>query len=154
VKSQVVQSADGALRIVLNASQSAQTQSSRFLSDAFGSGVQHIAFASSDIFTTASTLAANGVAVLPIPENYYDDLEAKTDLSADAIDRLKAHNVLYDRDGEAEYFQLYTQTIANRFFFEIVERRNGYRGFGAPNAQIRLAAQTRLTADRARELLR
>jgi 4-hydroxyphenylpyruvate dioxygenase len=92
--------------------------------------------------------------MLPIPENYYDDLEAKTDLSADAIDRLKAHNVLYDRDGEAEYFQLYTQTIANRFFFEIVERRNGYRGFGAPNAQIRLAAQTRLTADRARELLR
>jgi 4-hydroxyphenylpyruvate dioxygenase len=154
VKSQVVQSADGALRIVLNASQSAQTQSSRFLSDAFGSGVQHIAFASGDIFATAETLAANAVAMLPIPENYYDDLEAKTDLSADAIDRLKAHNVLYDRDGEAEYFQLYTQTIANRFFFEIVERRNGYRGFGAPNAQIRLAAQTRLTADRARELLR
>jgi 4-hydroxyphenylpyruvate dioxygenase len=154
VKSQVVQSADGTLRIVLNASQSAQTQSSRFLSDAFGSGVQHIAFASSDIFTTSSTLAANGVEVLPIPENYYDDLEAKTDLSAEAIDRLKAHNVLYDRDGDAEYFQLYTQTIANRFFFEIVERRNGYRGFGAPNAQIRLAAQTRLTADRTRELLR
>jgi 4-hydroxyphenylpyruvate dioxygenase len=145
VKSQVVQSADGAIRIVLNASQSAQTLSSRFLSEAFGSGVQHLAFATNDIFSTAQSLAANGVALLPIPENYYDDVEAKTDLSAEEIDRLKATNILYDRDGEAEYFQLYTQTFANRFFFEIVERRGGYKGFGASNAQIRLAAQARLS---------
>jgi 4-hydroxyphenylpyruvate dioxygenase len=145
VKSQVVQSDDGAIRIVLNASQAAQTLSSRFLLEAFGSGVQHIAFATSDIFSTAKSLAANGIALLPIPENYYDDLEAKTDLSAEDIERLKAMNVLYDRDGEAEYFQLYTQTFANGFFFEIVERRRGYKGFGASNAQIRLAAQARLS---------
>jgi 4-hydroxyphenylpyruvate dioxygenase len=31
------------------------------------------------------------------------------------------------------------------FFFEIVERRN-YRGFGAVNAPIRLASQTRLAS--------
>ena len=31
----------------------------------------------------------------------------------------------------------------DRFFFEIVQRR-GYTGFGAANAPIRLAAQTRL----------
>jgi 3-dehydroshikimate dehydratase len=144
VKSQVLQSEDGALRLILNASQSAQTLSSRFLNEAFGSGVQHIALASRDILATARTLAANGVDVLPIPENYYDDLEAKTDLSDETIDELKALNILYDRDGEAEYFQLYTHTFANRFFFEIVERRGGYKGFGAANAQIRLAAQARL----------
>ncbi len=145
VKSQVLQSADGAIRLILNASQSAQTLSSRFLSEAFGSGVQHIAFASSDISVTAKALASNGVALLPIPENYYEDLEAKTDLSGDEIDRLRASNILYERDGDAEYFQLYTQTFANRFFFEIVERRNGYKGFGASNAQIRLTAQARLS---------
>jgi 4-hydroxyphenylpyruvate dioxygenase len=55
--------------------------------------------------------------------------------------------VLYEREGEGEYFQLYTQTFDERFFFEIVERRNGYSGFGASNAQIRLAAQTRQTRD-------
>jgi 3-dehydroshikimate dehydratase len=104
-----------------------------------------IAFASSDIFAAAKALASNGVALLPVPENYYEDLEAKTDLSGDEIDRLRASNILYERDGDAEYFQLYTQTFANRFFFEIVERRNGYKGFGASNAQIRLAAQTRLS---------
>jgi 4-hydroxyphenylpyruvate dioxygenase len=147
VKSQVIQSADGVIRIILNASQSALTQSSRFLSEAFGSGVQHIAFATSDIFNTAETLTRNGVALLPIPENYYDDLVAKSELPMDIIERLKGCNVLYDRDGDAEYFQLYTQTFANRFFFEIVERRAGYRGFGAPNAQIRLATQTRLAPE-------
>lgn len=145
VKSQVVQSKDGAIRIVLNASQSAQTLSSRFLSEAFGSGVQHIAFATNDIFSTARSLATNGIALLPIPENYYDDLEAKTDLSPEDIEQLKAMNILYDRDGETEYFQLYTRTFANRFFFEVVERRRGYKGFGASNAQIRLAAQARLS---------
>jgi 4-hydroxyphenylpyruvate dioxygenase len=144
VKSQVLQSEDGALRLILNASQSAQTLSSRFLVEAFGSGVQHIAFASRDILATARALVANGVGLLPIPENYYDDLEAKTDLSPEAIDELKSLNVLYEREGEAEYFQLYTHTFANHFFFEIVERRGGYRGFGAANAQIRLAAQARL----------
>ena len=147
VKSQVVQSADGALRIALNASQSARTQSSRFLTEAFGSGVQHIAFATADLAATVARLEANGVDLLPIPENYYDDLEAKTDLAPERIDALRAHNILYDRDGGAEYLQVYTRTFRERFFFEIVERR-GYAGFGAANASIRLAAQTRLARGR------
>jgi 4-hydroxyphenylpyruvate dioxygenase len=143
VKSQVVQSPDGALRIALNGSQSARTQSSRFLTEAFGSGVQHIALATDDMAATVARLEANGVELLRIPENYYDDLEAKTDLPPERIDELKAHNILYDRDGSAEYLQVYTGTFEERFFFEIVERR-GYRGFGAANAPIRLAAQTRM----------
>jgi 4-hydroxyphenylpyruvate dioxygenase len=146
VKSQVVQSADGALRIVLNASQSRHALSTRFLWEAFGSGVQHIAFATDDIFATVARLEANGVALLAIPENYYDDLEAKTDLPADRLEALKAHNILYDREGAAEYLQAYTETFEDRFFFEIVERR-GYKGFGAANASIRLAAQARLARD-------
>jgi 4-hydroxyphenylpyruvate dioxygenase len=148
VKSQVVQSPDGALRIALNASQSVRTQSSRFLDEAFGSGVQHIALATDDIAATVARLEANGVGLLSIPENYYDDLEAKTDLPVERIDDLKAHNILYDRDGGAEYLQVYTKTFEDRFFFEIVERR-GYAGFGAANAPIRLAAQTRLARQRA-----
>jgi 4-hydroxyphenylpyruvate dioxygenase len=105
--------------------------------------VQHIAFTTDDIFQTVARLQANSVALLPIPENYYDDLEAKTDLSADRISELRAHNILYDRAGATEYLQAYTQTFENRFFFEIVER-HGYKGFGAANAPIRLAAQARL----------
>jgi 4-hydroxyphenylpyruvate dioxygenase len=117
--------------------------SSRFLWEVFGSGVQHIAFATDDIFATVRRLEANGVRMLPIPENYYDDLQARTDLPAERIAELQAHNILFDRDGNAEYLQVYTRTFDERFFFEIVERR-GYTGFGAGNAQIRLAAQARL----------
>ncbi len=142
VHSQVVQTTDGALRIVLNASQSSRTLSSRFVTEFFGSGVQHIAFSTSDIHATVARLRANGVDLLPIPENYYDDLEAKWDLPAAELDRLRAGNILYDRDGSTEYFQIYTPNIEEKFFFEIVERR-GYTGFGATNAPIRLAAQTR-----------
>lgn len=143
VKSLVVQSGDGALRIVLNASQSSRTQSSRFLTEAFGSGVQHIAFSTNDIFASVERFKANGLKLLEVPPNYYDDLEAKTDLSSEEIDRLRAGNILYERDGAAEYLQVYTRTFEDRFFFEIVERRGGYTGFGASNAQIRLTAQTR-----------
>jgi 4-hydroxyphenylpyruvate dioxygenase len=143
VQSQVVETEDGTFRLALNASQSRHTQASRFLTDIFGSGVQHIALAASDIFATVEQLRANGVELLPIPENYYDDLEARTDLSAEQIDRLREVNVLYDREGSAEFFQAYTKTLEGGFFFEIVERR-GYEGFGAVNAPIRLAAQTRL----------
>jgi 4-hydroxyphenylpyruvate dioxygenase len=143
VQSQVVQTEDGALRLVLNASQSRQTLASRFLSEFFGSGVQHIALSTRDIAATVERLRANGVALLPIPENYYDDLEARADLSGEEIERLRANGILYDREGGAEYFQVYTRTLDGGFFFEIVERRN-YMGFGAVNAPIRLAAQTRL----------
>ncbi len=145
VQSQVVETADGRLRLVLNASQSQQTQSSRFLNERFGSGVQHIAFGTTDIFATVAALKRKGVDLLPIPENYYSDVEVRLDLDAPQIERLRANNILYDRDGETEYFQVYTTALESGLFFEIVERR-GYAGFGAANAPIRLAAQTRLAS--------
>jgi 4-hydroxyphenylpyruvate dioxygenase len=147
VQSQAIVTHDGALRLVLNASQSRQTLASRFLHELFGSGVQHIALATRDIFATAECLKANGIELLPIPENYYDDLEARTDLSSETLERLRANNILYDSEGAGEYFQLYTRTLEGGFFFEIVERRN-YNGFGAANAPIRLASQTRLEPPR------
>jgi 4-hydroxyphenylpyruvate dioxygenase len=144
VQSQVVSTKDGALRLVLNASQSRRTLSSRFLSDMFGSGIQHIALASDDIIATSARLRANGITLLPIPENYFDDLEGRTDLSAAEVAQLRDNQILYDRDASGEFFHLYTATFENGFFFEVVERRGGYAGFGAVNAPIRLAAQTRL----------
>ncbi|MCG7393455.1 sugar phosphate isomerase/epimerase and 4-hydroxyphenylpyruvate domain-containing protein [Microvirga sp. ACRRW] len=145
VQSQAMETKDGSLRLILNASQSQRTLSSRFLNELFGSGVQHIALATSDIFATVARLKENGVELLPIPENYYDDLEVRTDLSADDVERLRSGNILYDREGAGEFFQVYTRTMEGGFFFEIVERRE-YKGYGAVNAPIRLASQTRLAS--------
>ncbi|QDL92426.1 sugar phosphate isomerase/epimerase and 4-hydroxyphenylpyruvate domain-containing protein [Paroceanicella profunda] len=145
VESMAVQDAGRAVRICLNSSQSTRTMAARFMSEYFGAGVQHLAFATADIFAAVAAFEAAGVALLPIPENYYDDLEARFDLDPDLADRLRRHNVLYDEDESGRYFQVYTGVFAERFFFEVVQRE-GYAGFGAPNAPIRLAAQTRLAA--------
>ncbi len=143
VESLVLQDRARHLRICLNASASDRTLSSRFLSEFFGAGVQHIAFATDDIFAAAEAIRATGLDLLSIPENYYDDLEARLGLDPEMLDRMRGLGILYDEDETGRYFQLYTRAFQQRFFFEIVQR-DGYGGFGAPNAPIRLAAQARL----------
>ncbi|MDE2561598.1 MAG: sugar phosphate isomerase/epimerase and 4-hydroxyphenylpyruvate domain-containing protein [Sphingomonadales bacterium] len=142
VQSQAIESANHAVRFTLNGSLAHQSLSSRFIQNYFGAGVQHIAFGCDDIFAVADAASAGGLPVLEIPRNYYDDIEARWGLDPGLIERMAARNILYDRDGDAEYFQLYSRAFARRVFFELVERR-GYAGYGAANAPIRLAAQAR-----------
>lgn len=146
VQSQVVESGaldrpGHGLRMVLNGSQSNQTLSSRFVYEFFGSGVQHIALATADIRATVAELVANGIEMLAIPGNYYDDLAARGDLSETSIAELRKLNILYDSDRDGVYYQAYTTTLQGGFFFEIVQR-DGYQNYGAPNAAIRLNAQS------------
>ncbi|MBR1216579.1 sugar phosphate isomerase/epimerase and 4-hydroxyphenylpyruvate domain-containing protein [Bradyrhizobium sp. U87765 SZCCT0131] len=142
VQSQTISNADGSLRLIINGTAANRTLSARFLSEFFGSGVQHIAFACDDIFATVAEMRARGAGFLKIPDNYYDDIESKYDLDAATMARLRENQILYDREGDGEFFQIYTHAFDDRFFFEIVQRRN-YQGFGAANAAIRLAAQAR-----------
>ncbi|WP_441240388.1 bifunctional sugar phosphate isomerase/epimerase/4-hydroxyphenylpyruvate dioxygenase family protein [Tardiphaga sp. 768_D3_N2_1] len=142
VQSQALISANQSLRIILNGSSATRTLSNRFISEFFGSGVQHIAFLCDDIFAAVADMRKRGAKFLRIPDNYYDDVEAKYGLDAELMAALRDNQILYDREGDGEFFQIYTPSFDERFFFEIVERRN-YQGFGAPNAGIRLAAQTR-----------
>jgi 4-hydroxyphenylpyruvate dioxygenase len=139
VRSQVIANTSGALRITMNGAENNATLAGHFLAEKFGSAVQHIAFASSDIFASAAALEANGFRSLQISPNYYDDVEARFGLDPDFTDRLRTHNILYDRDDHGEYLQLYSTTFGEGFFFEIVERR-GYQGYGAANAIFRIAA--------------
>ncbi|MBX5223211.1 bifunctional sugar phosphate isomerase/epimerase/4-hydroxyphenylpyruvate dioxygenase family protein [Rhizobium sp. NLR8a] len=139
VRSQVVENSEGSLRITMNGAENRNTLAGRFIAETFGSGIQHLAFRTDDIFATAAALAGNGFVALAISPNYYDDLEARFGLDAEFADRLKANNILYDRDDAGEYFQLYSPTYGEGLFFEIVERR-GYRGYGAANAIFRIAA--------------
>ncbi len=151
IQSQAVESPNKALRLTLNGSIGAQTLSARFLQSYLGAGVQHVAFETPDIFAAAEAARANGLPMLPISRNYYDDLESRFGLDGALIDRMAALGILYDRaddglGGEAEYFQFYSRAFAKRVFFEIVERR-GYQAYGAANAVIRLASQARFRED-------
>lgn len=145
VRSQAVQA--GALRVTLNGAQGQRTLAGQFFAQTFGAATQHIALATDDIMATADRLEALGFQALPIGANYYDDLAARFDLSAGHIDALRARNLLYDRDetgSGGEFLQLYSRPFGDGMFFEIVERRGGYAGYGAANAPFRLAAQRRL----------
>ena len=71
VQSRALQSDDGALRLTLNGVDTHRTFAGRFVSDSYGSSVQHLAFATDDIMVTAERLAENGFESLPITENYY-----------------------------------------------------------------------------------
>ncbi|WP_378950057.1 bifunctional sugar phosphate isomerase/epimerase/4-hydroxyphenylpyruvate dioxygenase family protein [Mesorhizobium sp. ANAO-SY3R2] len=145
VRSQVIEGDDARLRLTLNGAENRKTLAGHFIAESFGSSVQHLAFESADIFATAEALEKLGFERLAISPNYYDDLEARHGLDAALAERLRALNILYDRDGDGgEYFQLYGPAFSEGFFFfEIIERRGGYQGYGAPNAPFRIAAQKR-----------
>lgn len=143
VRSQAIESRDGAFRVTLNGAENNRTQAGRFISETFGASVQHLAFACENIFATARALAERNFPVLQIGGNYYDDLGARFGLEPEFLDRLRRANILYDRDEHGEFLQLYSQTFGDGMFLEIVERKNGYRGYGGPNAPFRTAAQRR-----------
>lgn len=143
VRSQVIESPDGSLRLTLNGAESRRTLAGHFIAETFGSNVQHIAFASADIFATARALRDNGLVPLQISRNYYDDLAARLGLDETFIADLAEHSILYDRDAGGEFFQLYTPNFGEGFFFEVVQRKGAYAGYGAVNAPFRIAAQKR-----------
>ena len=80
------------------------------------------------------------VEIMDVTDNYYDDISSRFDLAAEDINHLKRLHILYDEDEFGSFFQIFTKLIYGRFCFEIVQR-NGYRGYGFPNAQLRLAMQ-------------
>ena len=143
IRSRAMVSADGALRLPLNISESRQTSTGRFVTAFAGAGVHHVAFEAPDIFAAVRAMRARGAATLPVPPNYYDDLAARWGLDDALLDQLRAHDVLYDRDAGGELLHVYSRPFEGRFFFEVIERR-GATGFGAANAPVRMAALARL----------
>lgn len=131
VRSRAVASPDGGVRIVLNIAPAP---------DAEGARLQHIALATDDIVAAARRVRESGTSLLPIPANYYDDLDARHELDPQHLATLAELGILYDRDDNGEFLHCYTATVG-RVFFELVQRTGGYRGYGARNAAVRLAAQ-------------
>ena len=141
--SRSLRSPNDAVRIALNIADGGATGVSRFLDTFGGAGYQQIALATDDIFAAVEAARARGLAFLPIPDNYYDDLATRFDIAPETLARMRALGVLYDRAGEGEFFHIYTRAFRSRFFFEIVERRN-YDLYGAANTPVRLAAQSEI----------
>jgi 4-hydroxyphenylpyruvate dioxygenase len=110
---------------------------------------QHLAFATEDALDAARTMRAAGAPLLSIPDNYYDDLDARLALEPKLLAALRELSVLYDRDEHGEFLHFYTDVLGDRVFFEVVQRIGGYRGCGAANAPVRMAAHRRRRRERA-----
>ncbi|MBA1288177.1 3-dehydroshikimate dehydratase QuiC [Pseudomonas japonica] len=151
VKSRAIRSRCSAVRLPLNISENRGTAISHALSSYRGSGVHHIAFDCDDIFAAVTQAKEAGLALLEIPLNYYDDLAARFDFDDEFLSELAYFNVLYDRDANGgELFHVYTEPFENRFFFEVLQRRGGYAGYGAANVAVRLAAMAKARSGAAR----
>ncbi|WP_327589621.1 TIM barrel protein [Nonomuraea sp. NBC_00507] len=105
---------------------------------------QHIAFATHDAIASARAMRELGAPLLRIPDNYYDDLDARLALPQHLLAAMRQHSILYDRDQDGEYLHFYTEMLGARIFFEVVQRIGEYSGYGAANsAAVRMAAHRR-----------
>ena len=131
LRSRAVTNPDGSVRIALTVGPAPTDDTVH---------AQHIALATDDVVTAARRFRETGGRLLPIPANYYDDLAARFDLTDAELTTYRELGILYDRDAHGVFRHCYTRTVG-RVFFELLQRDGGYRGYGAPNAPVRLAAQ-------------
>jgi 4-hydroxyphenylpyruvate dioxygenase len=101
----------------------------------YGSGIQHMAFATSDIFTSIRAMANGGIDFVKFPKAYYTSLREQAKIPSDLIDELETCNVLCDVQEGAYLFQTFTKPFGDRptFFYELIQRTNGYVGFALNN---------------------
>ncbi|MFD5335357.1 bifunctional sugar phosphate isomerase/epimerase/4-hydroxyphenylpyruvate dioxygenase family protein [Streptomyces hawaiiensis] len=131
MRSRAVTGADGSVRIALTVG-AAPTDDTVH--------AQHIALATDDVVAAARRFRDAGGRPLPVPANYYDDLAARFEFADGELETYRDLGILYDRDAQGVFRHCYTRTVG-RVFFELVQRDGGYRGYGAANAPVRLAAQ-------------
>jgi 4-hydroxymandelate synthase len=132
----VVRSPSGGITFTLVAPDSAKGpgQLDAFLDRNGGPGVQHLAYAVTDIIAAVGEFRRRGVTFLHTPETYYDMLADRLADMRTGIKDLRAAGVLADRDEWGYLFQLFTQSPyqRNTLFYELIQRR-GARGFGSAN---------------------
>lgn len=100
----------------------------------------HIALLTQDLVATVDALRTRGLRLLPVPENYYEDLQSRSPLAESRIACLRHRDIFYDSDEHGEFLHAYTRAVGS-VYFELVQRMNGYDGYGAANAPVRLAIQ-------------
>ncbi|MFD5480058.1 bifunctional sugar phosphate isomerase/epimerase/4-hydroxyphenylpyruvate dioxygenase family protein [Streptomyces hawaiiensis] len=131
MRSRAVAGADGGVRIALTVGAAPADDTVH---------AQHIALATDDVVAAARRFREAGGRPLPVPANYYDDLAARFEFTDGELETYRDLGILYDRDAHGVFRHCYTRTVG-RVFFELVQRDGGYRGYGAANAPVRLAAQ-------------
>lgn len=136
MNSKVVQSQSGSVVLTLIEPDPVAEpgQIDEFLANHGGSGVQHVAFRTSDIVDAVSRIRAAGVEFLRTPDSYYTLLPQRLELTQHTVDELRDLMVLVDEDHDGQLYQIFAKSVhpRNTFFTEIIERF-GARSFGSGN---------------------
>ncbi|HEY8735257.1 MAG TPA: 4-hydroxyphenylpyruvate dioxygenase [Puia sp.] len=134
--SKVMSNGNGTVKFPINepAEGKKKSQVEEFLEFFNGEGVQHIAFATSDIVFTVTELMRRGVEFLNVPGSYYDELESRVGKIDENLQPLKELGILVDRDPDGYLLQIFSKPVQDRptVFFEIIQRK-GARSFGKGN---------------------
>ncbi len=115
-----------------------KNQIEEFLEYHGGSGAQHFAVLTDDIFASSQALCDRGVETLKVPSGYYPRLrellgKAALKLEED-VEVLAKYNIMVDFDENGYLLQMFTKPMSDRptAFFEFLQRRT-FNGFGANN---------------------
>ena len=133
LRSRALVSPCGKIRIPVNEPSDRQSQIEEYLDAYHGEGIQHIALASRDIYSSIEQLKKFGVEFLSAPQAYYDSLEERVPRHGEDLERLARNHILIDGDARSGILlQIFTKTVIGPIFFEIIQRK-GDEGFGEGN---------------------
>ncbi len=136
MNSKVLSSENEAVKIVFTETMECypKSQIEEFIRYNDGPGVQHIAMSTDDILKAAMHLTEKGISLLNVPQQYYDMRLSELPELRNDIEKMKAYNILIDKDQYGELYQVFTQLLQTRptGFFEIIQR-NKAKGFGSDN---------------------
>jgi 4-hydroxyphenylpyruvate dioxygenase len=106
--------------------------------DTFGPGIHHLAFTTDDLAATIETLTKREVEFVNFPPSYYDLLRNNPEFKEIDIDALQRNGILIDKEEDTYLLQKFIKPISDRpfFFYEFVQRVNGYEGFALKNINV------------------
>ncbi|MBT6163276.1 MAG: 4-hydroxyphenylpyruvate dioxygenase [Crocinitomicaceae bacterium] len=134
--SKVMSNGNGRIKFPINepAEGRKKSQIEEYIDFYNGSGVQHIAVATSNIIETVTELRDRGIEFLRVPNSYYDTVLDRVGSIDEDLAPLKELGILIDRDDEGYLLQIFTKPVVDRptMFFEIIQRK-GAKSFGKGN---------------------
>ncbi len=126
----------GKIKIPLNESKDDKSQIAEYLKDYKGEGIQHIALATDDIYSTIEKLQQKGLKFLTTPDTYYEMIRERIKGHHEDINRMQKNQILIDgevvNNEEKILLQIFTENVIGPIFFEIIQRK-GNEGFGEGN---------------------
>ena len=132
--SKVMSSPCGTFSIPINESTDDKSQIAEYIREYNGSGIQHLAFLTSDIISSVAHTRNQNIEFLSVPDTYYEMIEDRGLHPTEPISKLKEHQILVDGDKEGYLLQIFTKNLVGPIFIEVIQRKN-HKWFGEGNFQ-------------------